>query len=541
MNLVAQIKLFFKRDFNSWSASTFLICCLLLTPMLVVVAGMGKEGVEWAHIQSTVLTQYLFNTIFLVVCVSGFSLLFAVPTAWFVSYFEFTGRQFWRSALVLPLAIPSYVVAFSYYNLLEYSIPLLTMIRQVWGIDASLWTEKGMRYGLLVLVLSSVFYPYLFLSLSTAFSRQQGIFFEASRMLRRSSFSTFWQVGLPLARPALVAGLSLIIMEVVNDYGAVHFFGVPTLTEGIFRTWFGLGDRVSGLRLAGLMMLLIFIILRFEHGQRRKRRFTEGNLSGKTVSRVALSKRASLVVHLICCGPLILGFIFPVGRLLHWFYLSYESLEIVRLLAQATRSLLLALSIAVILCFIALLFSFCNKIHSVRWFHRLIQGATLGYAIPGAVTAVGIMILLGQVDRLHGLPWMLSGSLFAIGFAYLVRFLTVSFQPVNAGMQNVCSSLHDASRMLGQPNIRTLVAIHWPLLKTTILASGILVFIDITKELPLTLILRPTEFETLATFAFGFAKEGNIYDCALPCLIIVIFGACGLFCINHWLGRAQSI
>lgn len=540
MNCLGPIKLFFKRDIDSWSVGTVILCCLLLAPLMMVVAGMGKTGVEWPHIQSTVLAEYLVNTLILVVCVSGLSMLFAIPTAWLVSYYEFKGRRFWQWALVLPLAIPSYVAAFTYYDLLDAVIPLLVYIRQTWGLDASQWVERGIRYGLLIFILSSVLYPYLFLSLRTTFSRQQSIFFEASRMLGRSSLAMFWRVGLPLSRPALAAALSLIIMEVVNDYGAVHFFGVPTLTEGIFRTWFGLGDRVSGLRIAGLMMLFIFLILGLERWQRRRRRFTAGNLSGKTVNRVVLSTRPTLLVYMICGIPLVLGFIFPVGRLLHWLYLSYESLAMRQLFGQGARSLLLALSVTVLLCGIALLFSFCSKLHTGRWFHRLIRGATLGYAMPGAVIAVGMMILLGHIDRLHGWQWLLSGSLFAISFAYLVRFLTVSFQPVQAGMQQVCGSLHDASRMMGQSNRRTLFKIHWPLLKTTILASGILVFIDITKELPLTLILRPAAFETLATFAFGFAKEGNIYDCALPCLMIVLLGAAGLFYVNRWLDNTLN-
>ena len=359
-------------------------------------------------------------------------------------------------------------------------------------------------------------------------------------MLGKPPWAMFWKVGLPLARPALIAGLSLIIMEVINDYGAAHFFGVPTMTEGIFRTWFGLGDRISGLRLAGLMLLLVFAVLGLEYWQRRRMRFIEGNLSGQTTSRVTLSKRAQVGVHLLCGVPLVLGFGFPVARLCHWVYLSYASMALHGFLLQDLRSLLLAASVAVVVSLIAFLLSFCNKVHTGRWFYRMVQGATLGYALPGAVIAVGVLILCGTLDRWIELPLMLSGSLFAIGFAYTVRFMTVSFQPVQAGMQMVCSSLHDASNVLGQSNSRTLRAVHWPLLKTTLLASGILVFIDITKELPLTLILRPAEFETLATFAFGFAKEGNIYDCALPCLFIVGLSAAGLFYINRWLERAQT-
>jgi len=531
---------YLQRKLDIWLIAAVVIGSLLLAPLLMVFIGIAQPSPEWQHIRATVLPRYVLNTCLLILFVGGLTLLFAVPSAWFVAFFEFKGRRFWQWTLVLPLAIPTYVAAFTYYDLLDWMIPVWIYIRQTWGISAAQWAEQIVRYGLLIVLLSSVLYPYLFLSLRTAFKRQQSIFFEASRMLGKSPWTMFWRVGLPLARPAFVAGLSLIVMEVINEYGAVHFFGVPTLTEGIFRTWFGLGDRVAGLRLAGIMLLFVFIVLGLEYWQRRRLRFTEASLSGAMVSRVSLSRRASVLVNLLCCLPLMLGFLFPVGRLVHWAYLSYHSHKLSDFFVQGLHSLLLAAVVAVILTLIAFFLSFCAKVHEGAGVQRFLRSATLGYAIPGVVIAVGTMQLFGHVDRYSGMSWMLSGSLFAIGFAYTVRFMTVSYQPISAGMQNVCSHLHDASRMLGQSHLRTLTAVHWPLLQTTLLAGAILVFIDIMKELPLTLILRPAEFETLATYAFGFAKEGQIYHSALPCLVIISLGAVGLFYINRWLESVQE-
>ena len=526
-----------------WSVAVVLCALLLLAPLIAVFIGVFQPTEEWQHLASTVLPGYLLNTLILVFGVGLVSVLFAVPTAWFVATYEFPTRRFWKWALVMPLAVPTFASAFTYFDVLELSIPLIIKVRDAWGFGASQWVERLIRYGMLILLLSSVLYPYIYLSLRSTFSKQQGVYFEAGRMLGKRPSSIFRRVALPMARPTLIAGLSLVIMEVVNEYGAVNLFGVPTLTEGIFRTWFGLGDRASGLRLAVIVVIIVFAILAFEAWQRKRLRYVEGAQTNVAHRRVRLGWRRAWIIVFFCALPVLIGFVFPVLRLVYWAIAATEGFDFVGFLGQAARSLGLASATALLLSVIAFFLAFSVRVKGDSKVCKLVQASTLGYAIPSVVTAVGVMVLLASIDHLLSdvsLSLVLSGSLFAISFAYMVRFMTVSYQPLNASMQGVCTTLHEASRTLGQGNWQSLTRIHWPLLRINILACATLVFIDIMKELPLTLVLRPSDFETLATFAFGFAKEGYIYDCALPSLLIISLGVWGLLVIERWVDKEAS-
>ena len=526
-----------------WSVAVVLCALLLLAPLIAVFIGVFQPTEEWQHLASTVLPGYLLNTLILVFGVGLVSVLFAVPAAWFVATYEFPTRRFWKWALVMPLAVPTFASAFTYFDVLELSIPLIIKVRDAWGFGASQWVERLIRYGMLILLLSSVLYPYIYLSLRSTFSKQQGVYFEAGRMLGKRPSSIFRWVALPMARPTLIAGLSLVIMEVVNEYGAVNLFGVPTLTEGIFRTWFGLGDRASGLRLAVIVVIIVFAILAFEAWQRKRLRYVEGAQTNVAHRRVRLGWRRAWIIVFFCALPVLIGFVFPVLRLVYWAIAATEGFDFVGFLGQAARSLGLASVTALLLSVVAFFLAFSVRVKGDSKVCKLVQASTLGYAIPSVVTAVGVMVLLASIDHLLSdvsLSLVLSGSLFAISFAYMVRFMTVAYQPLNASMQGVCTTLHEASRTLGQGNWQSLTRIHWPLLRINILACATLVFIDIMKELPLTLVLRPSDFETLATFAFGFAKEGYIYDCALPSLLIISLGVWGLLVIERWVDKEAS-
>ena len=530
----------FSRKINVWSIGALFGSLLLLAPFIAVFAGILQDNAEWSHIAQTVLPQYLINTVILIFGVSLLSLVFAVPTAWLVANFQFPFRNLLNWALVLPLAVPTFAAAFVYYDLLDWLIPLLLFIKKYAGLEASLLAESILRYGVLIVLLSSVLYPYVFIGLRTAFSRDQRVYSEAAQMLCRSPREIFWGISLPLARPMLVGGLSLVIMEVINDYGAVNFFGVPTLTEGIFRTWFGLEDRSSGLLLAIIMLIMVYQLLAFEFWLRKRRRFTEGSQVNSPKQLLTLSKWAGRYATLLCTIPLLVGFIFPVFRFIYWASLSAASYQPAEFFAQAFTSSSLALGASISICLMALFLAYNMELHKSKSIRQLIRVSTLGYAVPSVVTGVGVIVLFGAMDRMdawcgYSLPFILSGSLLAIGFAYVVRFFSVAYQPLHASMQSVCKSFNEVSALLGRNKWDGLRLIYWPLLKVHLLACAALVFIDITKELPLTLILRPSGFETLATYAYGFAKEGYIYDCALPALLIIGLGVVGLFFINKWI------
>lgn len=534
MQAFASFRRHCRHEVDGWSASTVFLGLLIVAPLAAVLIGVGTEGPKWEHVKETVLTSYINNTLILVVTVSLLSILFAVLPAWLVSTCEFPGRRALEWLLVMPLAIPTYVAAFVYFQLPEEAIPLLIEIRLKFGVDAFLWAEIILRYGVLSILLAGVLYPYLYLAVRTSFSLQRKALIEASRMLGKSITGTFFKVALPLARPAMVAGLSLIIMEVVNDYGAVNFFGVPTLTEGIFRTWFGLQDRNSAVRIAALAMGVILLVLVVERTQRGRTRFSETDSSSAPLSRQQLGFLPALVAILVCAVPLGIGLIYPVIILSKWAWMTWEKVLKPEFIEQLSRSLLLSIGAAFFLTAVALLFAYALKLHPTRWMRLSNRVSTIGYATPGAVIAIGVMVTFGWIDNLFGQA-VVSGTLFTICFAYLVRFLAVAYQPVSAGLTRVSDNLDESSRILGKSSLFTLCQIHMPLVRGTLFGAAMLVFVDILKELPLTMILRPANFNTLSTTAFGLAKEGRIHECAVPSLIIVAAGAIGLAILNRYL------
>lgn len=533
-------------EVDLWSTSTFVLALVVLAPLVTVLVGLADAGPRWDHVQSTVLPTYILNTVVLVVLVSALSFLMAIPAAWLVSAFDFPGRRVFDWALVMPLAIPTYVAAFVYLQVPEAAIPILIGIRSTFGLEAFALAETTLRYGVLSLFMAGVLYPYLYLTARASFSQQRGGVIEAAQSLGRNPRSVFFSVALPMARPAMVAGLGLIVMEVINDYGAVNLFGVPTLTEGIFRTWFGLGDRASALRIAGLTMFAVLAALWIERSQRGRTRYADSarDTGLMTMRRLRGGKAAAAVT--VCGIPLVIGFLFPLGQLAVWGWATFAEVVNATFLQQLGRSLTLSVITAVVLTSIAVLFAYATKLHPTGWLHSASRLAALGYAAPGAVVAVGVMVSFGALDGwisgavLEEPGLLVSGTVFAIGFAYVVRFLAVPFQPVQAGMTRVCGTLDEASRVLGRGPGRTLLGINLPLLRGTIAAATMLAFVDILKELPLTLILRPANFETLATTAFGLAKEGRILESSVPSLIIVAAAGMGLFVLNRYLQRDQA-
>jgi iron(III) transport system permease protein len=529
----------FLHELDLWSGLAFVLCLLILLPLLALLLGMRERGPLWEHLAGTVLSGYVINTLWLTVSVALLSILMAVPAAWLLSHFEFPGRPVLEWAMVLPLAVPTYVAAFVYKQIPEAAIPLLIHIRSTYGIDTYLFAEAFIRKAVLALFMAAVLYPYLYLSLRAAFMVQRRGVIEAAQVLGRGPTSVFFSIALPLARPALIAGVSLIGMEVLNDYGAVYFMGVPTLTVGIFRTWTGLGDLASAVRLAGLMMLGILIVLGLESRHRGRARFSETADDSTPFLRHCLSRRASITALLTCLIPLSLGFIVPLLQLFHWAYLSTLAYGNTIPWQRMGHSLTLSLGAATVLTLISVVLIYAQRLHPVRWLQQPIRLAGLGYAIPGAVVAVGVMIFLGYIDQ-RFTTFTFIGSVHAIGFGYVVRFLAVGIHPVRAGMERVCGSLDAASRILGHSPTYTLFRINLPLIRGTLLAVTMLVFVDILKELPLTMILRPVDFDTLATLAFGLANDSRIQECAIPSLLIIFLATLGLFGLNRMLRPAKT-
>ncbi len=511
---------------------------------MAVLAYLFQPAAEWTHLVRTVLATYTWNTVIVVFGVVVLSMLLAVPSAWFVSRYEFWGRDWLSWALVLPLAIPTYVSGFVFYRGTEAATDFLIWVKLNVGIDAYFAAELGIRYGLLMIALAAVLYPYVYLACRASFAQQGKGPIEAARCLGRSRKSVFFSVALPMARPALAAGGLLVVMEVINDYGAVNIFGVPTLTEGIFRTWFNMGDKVSALRLAGVVMFVVAGLLLIEQFLRGRARYVETEGALAVPQRECLERWRQLRVLLWCLVPLVIGFCIPVIRLASWavMYLKENGWGSLPFGEAFLRGTGLAVVTAIVVTLIATFFIYAVRLKRCHYRRCANRVANLGYTMPGTVVAVGVMAVFGAFDRASEafLP-VISGTLLAIAFAYFVRFFAIPSQLIRSGMDRMGKPLEEASRVLGERPLNTFLRVNVPLLRGAIFAAAMLMFVDILKELPLTLILRPANFETLATIAFSLAKEGRLQACALPSLMIIAISGIGLAFMQRWMSHLDRV
>jgi len=396
-------------------------------------------------------------------------------------------------------------------------------------------------------VLAVVLYPYVFLVSRASFLKQSGGVLETAQALGKSSWSVFARVAVPLARPAIIAGLALVIMEVLNEYGAVKYFGVSTFTTGIFRAWFSLGDTPAALRLSGWLLGLVLLLIVLERTQRGRARFDDGSTRPRPMQRRPLRGGMGWLAFAGCSVPLLLGFILPTTQLLVWAApYAGEALN-PRFLRLALNSFGLATISALLVVTLAVVLAYAARLTPSAWLRGLVRLSGLGYAIPGAVVAVGTLLPFLWLDQriaaaVRGLGGgsmglLLTGTLVALVFAYAVRFLAVALNPVEAGFERVCGNLDESARALGASPLRTLFRIDLPLLRGTLLSAAILVFVDVLKELPLTLLLRPFDFDTLATRAYQLASDEQIARSAIPALLILSVGLLPVLVLSRLASR----
>lgn len=540
-----------RRWLNPWTGTATLIALALSLPLLVVALGaFAATGETWSHLASTVLPEYVRNSILLVVGASALTLLIGTATAWLVAACDFPGRRFFEWALILPLSVPAYIAAYTYAGIFDVTGPWQRILRAV----VPGWSERilyldVMRFEMVLLIFGVVLYPYVYLVARTSFLGQSRTALEASRSLGQGGWSAFFRVALPLARPALAAGVTLVAMEVLNDYGAVAYYGVPTFTTGIFRSWLALGDLNAAIRLAALLMILVFAVLGLERLLRRGKRVEERAGSHRPLRRYPLTGVRAALATAVCLTPLLLGFIIPVAQLAYWAVLTAGQVVDLRFVRLVANTFLLAVGGALICVLLALLLAYAARLHRNLYMSAISRMAVLGYSIPGAVIAVGILVSFGWVDRSlidlverttgHSIGLLLGGSLVALLFAYAVRFLAVALLPVEAGFERQCRNLDEASRSLGIPPFATLRRVALPLLRSTLLGALILVFVDVLKEIPLTLVLRPFNFDTLATKAFQLAVDEQVAESANAALVVIATGLIPIIWLNRLLSGSR--
>ena len=519
------------------TGAALVVAALVAVPILSVIWSIFQTGQgNWPHLVETVLPQYIANSLILMAGVAVGVIVGGVGPAWLVVMCRFPGRRIFEWALILPLAVPAYVVAYAYADFLQAAGPVQSLIRDLTGWTAQdYWFPEIRSLGGAIVIFSAVLMPYTYLLARTAFLEQSVCVLEVAATLGRSPWNRFRTVAVPLARPAIVAGTALALMETLADFGTVAHFGINTFTTGIYRTWFSMGDRVAAAQLSSILLTFVFALLLIERYSRHKSRFY--HMSGKyqqlRPSRLHGVKAWSAA--LFCAVPLVVGFLAPFLILLWMALTAGHDLFSSRYIELTTNSVILASVTAILAVGLALLLSYAARIEQ----SRLTIGANLiagmGYAIPGSIIAVGILIPVATFDNALS-AWLeasfgietgliLTGSIAALVFAYLVRFMAVALQTVQASFAKITPNMEHASRTLGLGPLSTGLRVHLPILSGGMLTAGLIVFVDVMKELPATLIMRPFNFDTLAIQAYNLAKDERLTQAATPSLVIV---ACGL-------------
>jgi iron(III) transport system permease protein len=539
-----------KKYANGWSFALIALVLIIGLPIYTLFFKLFDKTTEsvWSHLVETVLTDYILNSIGLVILVSILTLLMGISSAWIVSTCRIPFRRQFEWMLILPLAIPTYIAAYTYAGIFDYTGPIQVFLRDI-GFSELVYIDIMNFWGVAV-VMALVLFPYVYVVARSTFMSQSATLLEASRILGSSSWKTFFKIALPISRPAIIGGLSLVMMEVLNDYGAVKYYGVSTFTTGIFRAWFSFGDPNSAINLSGILMVFIFIMIMAERLQRGRTKFDEGARIGRQLKRYQLKGWKKFFAWLVCFIPLFLGFIAPVFQLILWSFQTIKKIIDFEFLVLMANSFGLALLAAALCVTFSIIILFAVKVNKNRFFSLLAKFAALGYSIPGAVIAIGIMIPLLGFDKFLISTWehsfnlkiglIFSGTIFALTFAYVVRFLTVSSNPIEAAFKKTGDSIDEASYSLGAGSFKTLLKVNLPLIKSALISGGILVFVDILKELPLTLILRPFNFHTLATKAYELASDEMIAESATPSLIIIVIGTIPIIILNRLMKTSKS-
>ena len=538
--------------FRSHGLSIFavLIAAFISLPVIIIVSYLVQaDGALWQHLLDTVLNDYLINSLLLLLGVGTGVILLGVPTAWLTSMCSFPGRRWLSWALLLPLAMPAYIIAYTYAGLLDFAGPVQSWIRDLTGLSyGDYWFFEIRSLGGAIIMMSLVLYPYVYLMARAAFLEQSVSSIEVGCSLGYSRWQALWKLALPMARPAIIAGLSLALMETLADYGTVQYYGVSTFTTGIFRTFYGYGDTAAAAQLAASLLAFVILLVLLERYSRRRARYHSAAESRARADLIPLSGSKAIMACVICLSPLMFGFIIPATQLLFWAVFEAEPLgwDFVGL---AWNSFSLAFLAAIIAVILAIILSYAKRTKPIKPVRTVLAMAGFGYALPGTIIAIGVLIPLAWLDHrlidiFGSLGWdspglLLSGSLVALLFAYTVRFLAVALGSVQSGLEKIKPSLDHVGRSMGHSPLDILRKIHVPLMRSSILTAVLIVFVDVLKELPATLILRPFNFNTMAVRAYELASDERLVDAAPASIMIVLVGLIPVLMLHASIARRR--
>ena len=513
-----------------------LLVAALMLPVLAVLGSwwpMGDSGAQATAIllemTSTVLPDYMGTTLLLCLMVTAGVALVGLSTAAAVTLFEFPGRRVFEWALLLPLAMPAYVVAYAYTDFLQFSGPLQTGLRSAFGLEGRVFPEVRNVAGA-AWVFTFALYPYVYLLARTALGERTVHLMEAARLMGATLSRRLHEVALPLARPAVAAGVALALMETLADFGVSSYFGIQTFTAGIYKAWLSMDNRIAAAQLATLLLVFVAVLLGLERRAQHRMRFavTKGARAGSADAQaVCLVGGYRAVAWLLCGMPILMGFVLPVLFMLRPLTADWAALPWSRFGEWALNSVRLGAITSMLAVGVALMLAFSVR-RSSHWSARAAaQLASLGYAIPGAVVVVGLLLPVGWLQAWAPdwqVGYWVTATAVGIVWAYLVRFCAVALQAMQSGYARLPISLDDSARMLGASGLQTLARVHWPLLRRSVAVAALLVFVDVMKELPATLVLRPFNSDALAVVAYQLARDERLGEAALPCLALVLVG-----------------
>ena len=529
---------------NSLRVLPIFLFFIFITPVILVLSSLfNGYSDNWFHLYNYVLSEYIINSIFLILGVSFFVVLIGVLSSWLVTNYDFFGKSFFEWALILPLAVPPYILAYTFTEIFDTYGSANTLLSNIFLFDEKKVFFPSVRniYGAIA-VFSFTLYPYVYLVSRMAFVNQSISIIEAGRILGLSRVGAFFKLSIPLIRPAIFAGLALVIMETLSDFGAVEHFAIATFTTGIFRTWYGMYDLNTAMQLASLLLIFVTIFLVFERLSRKKAAFVSSNSLYKKHKVMKLKGSYSFFAMLFCLIPVFIGFILPIIELINWtinYKLDFFNRDFLK---SAFNSLLLALIAAFLCTMIAFLINFTARYQGNKLLSFLSSTLMLGYAVPGLILAIGITQLLTIIDNsfnLFTIDIVLTGSLIGLIIAYIIKSYALSNSTIESGFQRISNSLDDISKTLNISGIKLMYKIHFPLLRTGLLTSTLLVGSEVIKELPATLILRPFNFETLAVSAYNYASEERMYEAAAPSIAIVIVGLLPIIILSRMIKNSR--
>ena len=514
---------------NKNTVLLFIIILLVIIPIMTVMSFIFQPSTElWGHLSDNLLIDYLLNTGMIVISVALLTIIIGVSCAWLVTNFSFPGVNVFKWLLVMPIAIPTYVSAYIYAGLFEPSGMIFDSVENYLGLGKELYDLIELRnvYGV-IFILSVCLYPYVYLLSYSSFKEQSYCAIEVGKSLGLSDKELFSRVSIPLARPGIIAGVSLVVMETLAEFGTMDYYGVRTFTTGIYRTWFAFGDETSALHLASILLTFVFIIIIVEKFSRGKSQYVNTSQKSKKIKARYLNGIYGVYACLWCLLFTLLGFILPVIQLLFWLSETYSYIFEDYYIQVIKNTVSIATIASIIIVLISIYSSYINRSTDNLYIKSSLKIFTLGYSIPGVVIAVGIIIPLTMVDnfqaRIFGSPlYYLSGSFFALVLCYLVRFSTISYNATESGLGKIKKNIDLTVHSFGLSDFAILKKVHMPIMKTTLITSFILVFVDIVKELPATLILRPFNFDTLAINIYELASSEQLSYIASPSLILII-------------------